>query len=685
MDQHGGKRETWGSSIGFVLAAAGSAVGLGNIWKFPYITGENGGGAFVLIYLLCIATIGVPVMLCEFVMGRRSQRNPVGAFRLLAPGASALAHLLGMALLLMGATAIAMRLVGLTRADASATPVADALSGWGWGVSFVGLGLCVFRWSWRVVGVMGVLAGFVILCFYSVVSGWTFGYMLSSACGRQDLSLEAQPTPVLAALLLDRIRAPPAALEDDLRRRGTPPEATRRELEAASRRQLAEAMLSLPAGGRTPAAGDNATLTVAFLQAATACPQPDLVARVRQAYGWEGRETGSALAGRTGCPSALLTAVAGQRFGRFIGNPSLAIGCHLLSMLATIVIVAMGVRRGIEWANQIMMPLLVLILLVLIVRALTLPGAAEGVRFYLSPDFGKLNTESVLKALGHAFFSLSLGMGAMITYGSYADRQQNLFTTALAITAADTLVALMAGLAIFPAVFAEGFTPSMGPGLVFNVLPAVFHKMALGPLWSSLFFLLLFIAALTSAISLLEVVTAYFVDERGWRRVTTTVVFGTAIFLLGSLCAVSVGDWNRLQWLGDAIRWGFSGSRASLFDLMDNLASNWMLPLGGLFICLFVGWVWGTKQAVDEIRCGSSNFADVHLISLLAGLKDDPSHNAPVHVVTLAALWGIFIRFISPVAVLVAFLYTIGWIDLSKPAPPAPAPTAATQPAKPPP
>jgi NSS family neurotransmitter:Na+ symporter len=345
-------------------------------------------------------------------------------------------------------------------------------------------------------------------------------------------------------------------------------------------------------------------------------------------------------------------------------------------MLLCVVIVGLGVQKGIEAANKVLMPLLILIMLILIVRALTLPGAVAGVRFYLSPDFGKLNTQSVLIALGHAFFTLSLGMGAMITYGSYVDKEQNLFISALWVTGLDTLISVMSGLAIFPAVFAEGFMPDAGPGLVFQVLPAVFQRMAFGPLWATLFFLLLFVAALASAISLLEVVTAYLVDERHWRRVTAAVTFGIAIFLLGCVCAISVGDWQRVQWLGDAIRWLFGGCRASFFDLLDNLSCNWLLPLGGLFTCLFVGWVWGTRKAVDEIRKGSANFADVHLISLLAGLKDDHSHNSPVHVITLASMWGLFIRFVSPVAVLIAFLYTIGWLELgqtSQPPPPAPA------------
>jgi NSS family neurotransmitter:Na+ symporter len=323
------------------------------------------------------------------------------------------------------------------------------------------------------------------------------------------------------------------------------------------------------------------------------------------------------------------------------------------------------------------MPVLFLLLLVLIIRAVTLPGALAGIRFYLSPDFSKLHAESVLIALGHAFFSLSLGMGAMITYGSYVKREQNLFLSALSVTALDTLIALMAGLAIFPAVFAEGFQPDAGPGLVFQILPAVFHHMRAGALWASLFFLLLFVAALTSAISLLEVVTAYFVDERRWSRPAAAVVFGSVIFVLGCFSAISIGDWKRIEWLHRGLLWAFGATKGSFFDVADNLASNWLLPLGGLFISIFVGWIWGTKHAVDEIRHGSENFADVHLIALLAGLKDDPSHNDRKHVITLAALWGIFIRFVSPVAVMITFLYTIGWLDVKRKPGPPPAPAPA--------
>jgi len=243
-------------------------------------------------------------------------------------------------------------------------------------------------------------------------------------------------------------------------------------------------------------------------------------------------------------------------------------------------------------------------------------------------------------------------------------RDQNLFGAALAVAGLDTLISLLAGLAIFPAVFAMRFQPDAGPGLVFQVLPAVFNRMPLGVFWAFLFFVLLLIAALTSGISLLEVVTAYFVDERGWSRRRASVVFGGAIFLLGCGCAVSIAGWERMPGIERGLRVMFGRAPGSFFDLMDHLSSNWLLPLGGLFISLFVGWVWGTRRAVEEIRHGSQNFADVHLWSLLAGLKDDPSHSSPIHVVTLASLWGIFIRFISPVAVMIAFLHAIGWLKL---------------------
>jgi len=534
------RREHWASGLGFVLAAAGSAIGLGNIWKFPYITGENGGGAFVLVYLVCIAVIGLPVMLCEITIGRHTQRNPVGAFQRISPRSSTFAHVLGAGMVLT-----ALFLLAFQR--------------FGWAAVAALIGLAIFRYGWVTVGALGVLAGFTILSFYSVVAGWTIGYMVKAAFGLLDFASSNE---------------------------------------------------------------------------------------------------------------------AGGYFAQFVSDPMWSVGCHFVFILLCVAIVYKGVQSGIERWSKILMPILFLLLIVLIIRSVTLPGAVAGVRFFLSPDFSKLTGEGVLIALGHAFFSLSLGMGAMITYGSYVGKNENIFLSSLTVTILDTLVAMMAGLAIFPAVFAMGFQPEAGPGLLFKVLPLVFHKMAWGPFWATLFFLLVVIAALTSGISLLEVVTAYFVDERGWSRRAATILCGLVIFELGALCAVSVGDWRNMMFVHDVLVKIFGTVKGSFFDVLDHIASNWMLPLGGMLICIFTGWIWGTRNAVAEIRHGSANFADVHLISLLAGLKDDESHNSDVHVLTLASLWGIFIRFISPVAVLIAFLHGIGWIDLTahhetKPAPPA--------------
>jgi len=525
----GKKREHWSSPFGFILAAAGSAIGLGNIWRFPYVTGENGGGAFLLIYLLCVAVVGVPVMLCELTLGRHTQLNPAGCFARLMPESSLLAHLLGAGMVLTGIALLCFQSIG-------------------WGIAALLLGVLVFRKSWKLVGLMGIATGFLILSYYSVVGGWAIGYAFKAAGNR---------------LVFEGVE-----------------------------------------------------------QAQTS-------------------------------------------FAAFTGNAGPVIGFHFIFMLLCGSIVFTGVQKGIEKACKIMVPLLFGIMLMLILRGLTLPGAEAGIRFCFTPDFSELSAQGFLIALSHAFFTLSLGMGAMITYGSYLGKEDNLFASALWITGLDTLFALLSCLMIFPAVFAMGFEAGEGPGLLFQVVPAVLTRVPLGPLWASLFFLLLVMAAVSSGISLLEVVTAYFVDEHRWPRRRAATVISLAVFLLGGLCAVSVQNWDTLPAVERAVIFCFGGARASFFDLLDNLTGNWMLPLGGLFIALFTGWIWGTRNAADEIRHGSKNFADVHLLTLLAGLKDDPSHNAGAHPLTLASLWGLFIRFICPVAILITFLHTIGWLNLT--------------------
>lgn len=439
------EREKWATKTGFWLAAAGSAVGLGNIWRFPYLTGTQGGAAFVLVYLLLVFTIGISVMIAEFVIGRATERNPVGAFQKLKGGA------------------------------------------------------------WPIVGWMGVAAGFIILSFYSVIAGWTIKYFISSFTG--------------------------------LIRPGTD--------------------------------------TVDY-------------------------------------------------FLSFIGNGPQSILFHAIFMAFTVFVVYKGVGKGIETSCKILMPTLLLLLLLLIFRAVTLPGAMEGLRFYLSPDFSVITSRTLLAALGQAFFSLSLGMGALITYGSYLSKKVSLPQSALTVTGLDVLIAFLAGFAIFPAVFALGFEPAAGPGLTFITLPAVFAQMAGGQIWSALFFLLLFIAALTSAISLLEVVVAYVTDELGVTRHKAAVVVGGIIFLLGIPSALAQG---AVPALGNV----FMGM--DFLDTMDFLASNILLPLGGLFIALFAGWV------IKDVA-----------------KKETTAHGA----FKLETVWMWICRVIAPVAILIIFLGGLG-------------------------
>jgi NSS family neurotransmitter:Na+ symporter len=406
---NGTQREQWGTKLGFILACAGSAVGLGNIWRFPYITGQYGGAAFVLVYVVLVFVIGFSVMLAEMAIGRHAQLNAVGSFRKIKGG------------------------------------------------------------MWPIVGWMGVIAGFIILSYYGVIAGWTMAYVLKSFTG-------------------------------------------------------------------------------------------------------------------------LMQADAGAEFGAFVTNLPQVVAWQALFMAITIYIVYKGIGGGIEKYCRVLMPALFLLLLVLIVRSITLPGAGAGINFYLKPDFSKLTGGALGAALGQAFFSLSLGMGCIITYGSYLGKKETLPGAAIQVCFLDTLVAFLAGLVIFPAVFAFGVEPGAGPGLTFITLPNVFGQMPGGAIWSALFFVLLFVAALTSAISLLEVVSAYFIDEIKWSRQKASMVMGIVIFLMGIPSAMGVaGVIPKL-------------AGRDFLDSADFLASNVLLPLGGLFIALFVGWFWteGAKQEVEN-------------------------------------------------------------------------------------
>jgi NSS family neurotransmitter:Na+ symporter len=412
-------RGTWGSRVGFILAAAGSAVGLGNIWRFPTSVGRGGGAAFVLIYLACVFVIAIPIMLAELAIGRRTQRNPVGAFTVLAPGS-----------------------------------------------------------AWKYLGFLGVLTGLAILSYYCVVAGWTLGFFAKTI-----------------------------------------------------------------AGSFTNIASEDV---------------------VRQA------------------------------FLGMIANPFSALGLHALFMILTMWVVVGGVRHGIERASKILMPILLVILLLLVVRSVTLPGAEAGLDFYLRPDFSKVNAGVVMNALGQAFFSLSLGMGAMITYGSYLCRKEDLFSSAVWVSLTDAGIAVLAGLAIFPALFTiSTVEPEAGPGLIFMVLPNIFDKIPFGQFFGAGFFLLLAIAALTSSISLLEVVVAYFVDEKAWSRRNAVLAFGGVAFVLGVPSALGHG---AVGWLSS-----LPGLGLSFLELVDVVFGNFSLTIGALLISLFVVWRWGLASAREEL------------------------------------------------------------------------------------
>ncbi len=454
----------WSSRLAFMLAATGSAVGLGNIWKFPYITGEYGGGAFVLVYLVCIALIGIPVMMAEILLGRRARANPVDAFRSLAEGE------------------------GRSRA-------------------------------WRGVGLMGVFAGFVILSFYSVVAGWALAYVFEALSG-------------------------------------------------------------------------------AFV-------------------GLDG-ETSGAL------------------FGALTGSPQRLLFWHTVFMLLTVAVVARGVRSGLERLVTLLMPLLFVLLALLVGYAMAAGEFARGFHYLFDVDFSRVflqcgddgacrfTTEPLLVAMGHAFFTLSLGMGAIMVYGSYMPREASIAGSTVVIAIADTLVALMAGLAIFPLVFANGLAPGAGPGLVFVSLPIAFGAMPGGQVVGVLFFLLLVFAAWSSSISLMEPGVAWLSENGHLSRVRASLILGGLAWLLGIGAALSFNLWSGedYQLFGK-----------TLFDLEDFLASNILLPLGGLFIALFVGWVVRRRVGEEELA---------------------------MHSPRLFGLWYFVIRYVAPAGIVLVFLNAIG-------------------------
>ena len=447
-------REHWGSKAGFILAAAGSAVGLGNIWKYPHMAGQHGGGAFTIVYLICILIVGLPILLAEISIGRRTQLNPVGAFKVLSDNS-----------------------------------------------------------SWKLVGLLGVASAFTILSFYSVVGGWTLKYTLLALTG---------------------------------------------------------AFNDFAVGGS-----------------------------------------------------------AAKAFDAFITNPISPVFWHLVFMGLCVFIINQGVKAGIERWSKILMPLLVGILLLLVVRGVTLEGAGAGLRFLFSPKWSDLDASAVVLALGHSFFTISLGMGTMITYGSYLRRDSDLVQSALWIIFLDTAIALLAGVAIFTAVFALGQNPAAGPGLIFVVLPSLFPQMPGGAIFAVMFFALLFVAALTSAISILEVVTAYFIDEKGWSRSRATYTFGSIIGLIGVLASLSNGSFNVLA----------PFTELTFMDLLDKASSKYMLPLGGMLTAIFVLVRWGIVRFMDEIKAGAAWF-QLHRWAVTTIFTIAGSVVAYIFVRELVALFG---------------------------------------------
>lgn len=468
-------RGAWGSRLGFILAGAGSAVGLGNLWKFPYLTyrfgGAEGGeargaGGFVLIYLAAVFVVCVPVMVAEILIGRRGRRNPVGSFRVLRPGT---------------------------------------------------------RWPW--VGFLGVLGGVLILSYYTVVAGWTLEYIGKSAIG-----------------------------------------AFSRYEESVSDTEVREAVC------REARASDEAACTSAY-------------------QGFLDRHDGPQ-ARETALREKKLELYPARLFGEFLASPFKQVGYLFVFMVLTALVVLGGISGGIERWNRILMPLLIGMLAVLMVRVATLPGASRAVDFLFRPDLSLLSFEEVLWALGQAFFSLSLGMGALLTYGSYLSPKDRITTPALAIAGIDTIVSLSAAFVIFGAVFSYGLQmKGAGIGNLFTAIPVIFLHLPGGGGLTVLFYVLVAFAALSSTVSLLEVASAYLIDERGWARRKAVLVAAAVIVGLGVPCALS---FNVLA--------GFQVFGRTVFDVFDYFCSNIALPAGGFLISVFVGWVLTDEERRAEVR-----------------------------------------------------------------------------------
>ncbi|MFT4414022.1 sodium-dependent transporter [Fredinandcohnia humi] len=441
--------DQWSSKISFILAAAGSAIGLGAIWKFPYVAGTSGGGIFFLIFLVFTLLIGLPLLLAEFVIGRKTQKDAIQSYKELAPST-----------------------------------------------------------SWHLIGRLGIFTNYILLSFYSVVGGWILIYLFNGVLGNLNGLTETE-------------------------------------------------------------------------------------------YG--------------------------QLFGETIANPILVVIAQFLFLLITIIVVAKGVQSGIEKASKWMMPALFIIFLIIIIRSVTLEGSIKGIRFFLKPDFSSITSETILFALGQSFFALSVGVSVMVTYSSYLSKKENIVQSAFSIVFLNILVALLAGLAIFPAVFSFGLEPNAGPVLLFNVLPTVFSKMPLGMLFLVAFLLLFLFATLTSAFSMLEIIVATMSKGDAIKRKRNSWVTGIIIFLLGVPSALSFGVLSDVTLFNK-----------SIFDFADFLVSNVLLPIGALFISIFVSYKIPRNELLKELRLGSN-----------------------LHI-PLFQTWFVLIRYIVPVVIVIVFLDSLG-------------------------
>ena len=448
------ERESWRSRIGFIFAALGSAVGLGSIWRFPYVVGENGGAAFILLYLFCLLLIGFPVLICEILVGRTAQSSPYGSFRLL----------------------------GGNRV-------------WGWG------------------GYLTIFTGFIISSFYSVIAGWTLGYLFQALKGN--------------------------------------------------------------------------------------------------------------LTHFTSVRDAL------HHFQALSGSAGWCVGFHFLFIFLCVLVLISGVRKGIEIGSKIMMPLLILVLIVLVIKGLTLPSSFQALRFLFAPDFKSLSPAAIVLALGQAFFTLSLGQGTMVTYGSYLSRKEDIPRSVIPVVLLNTAISLLVGVAVFCIVFSVGLKPEAGPALIFETLPIVFSQLSWGWGLAVLFFILVALAALTSEISALEPVISYLIDERGWERKKAVLISSGAAFLLGIPTAFSFNLWKNVEVFG-----------ATFYTIVSFISVNILVPLGGLLAVLLVGWRWGMREAFDNLKMQEEIF----------------HHSRPI----LARYFQITIKFTAPILIILILLNLLG-------------------------